>query len=118
MVTLVLGASTKPERYSYQAVDRLLSHGHSIIALGSRAGEIRGNALYTEKKMWSDIDTISLYLGPHRQEEYYDYIFSLNPRRVLFNPGTENPFFEDKLIAAGILAERACTLVLLATNQY
>lgn len=118
MKTLILGASSNPERYSYQAVERLIFHGHSIIALGNRSGEILGNQLHTEKIKWSEIDTISLYLSPQRQEEYYDYVLSLKPRRVLFNPGTENPAFEKKLVAQGIGVERACTLVLLATNQY
>ena len=118
MKTLILGASNKPERYSYQAVERLLFHGHSIVALGNRPGEILGNQLHTEKKEWKGIDTVSLYLGPQRQEEYYNYILSLQPRRVLFNPGTENPVFEKKLADQGIGVERACTLVLLATNQY
>ena len=118
MKTLVLGASPKPNRYSYQAVERLISANHSVIALGFQSGKIFDKDIFTVKKQWKDIDTISLYLNPRRQEEYYDYILSLTPRRVLFNPGTENPNFESILEEQGIKAERACTLVLLATNQY
>ncbi len=118
MKTLVLGASDKPERYSYKAIEKLAAHQHEILALGFRPGEVLGYSIETEKHPWDGVDTVSLYLGPARQEAYYDYILSLKPRRVLFNPGTENPIFEALLTKNGIHAERACTLVLLATNQY
>jgi len=116
--TLVVGASTNPERYAYKAIEKLSMHKHELIALGLRTGTVLGHTIATEKLQWKDIDTVSLYLGPARQEPYFDYILSLKPRRVLFNPGTENPVFESLLKAKGILVERACTLVLLATNQY
>lgn len=118
MKTLVIGASTKPERYAYKAIERLKAKGHSVIALGLRAGEVHGETIHTEKENWPAIDTVTLYVGPARQEHYIDYVCGLKPRRVLFNPGTENPDFENRLKAEGILAERACTLVLLSTNQY
>ena len=118
MKTLVIGASTKPERYAYKAIERLKAKGHSVIALGLRAGEVHGETIHTEKENWPAIDTVTLYVGPARQEHYIDYVCGLKPRRVLFNPGTENPDFENRLTAEGILAERACTLVLLSTNQY
>ena len=118
MKTLVIGASAKPERYSYQAVKRLKAKDYPVVALGLKAGEIHGETIHTTKKIWTDIDTVSLYVGPAYQDNYIDYVIGLNPRRVLFNPGTENPAFESRLKAEVILAERACTLVLLSTNQY
>ena len=118
MKTLVLGASTNPERYAYKAIEKLTAHKHELLALGFRPGEVLGHTIETEKQAWEGIDTVTLYLGPARQEAYFDYVISLRPRRVLFNPGSENPAFESLLQANGIHAERACTLVLLATNQY
>ncbi len=118
MKTLIIGASTKPERYSYQAIERLVEKQHEVTALGLKSGQVQDVFIHTEKKVWQAIDTVSLYVGPAHQHAYIEYVLSLNPRRVLFNPGTENPAFEERLKKAGILAERACTLVLLATNQY
>lgn len=118
MKTLVIGASSKPERYSYQAIERLVAKQHNVIALGVKRGEVNGILIHTDKKDWEGVDTVSLYVGPVHQENYIDYVLRLNPRRVLFNPGTENPAFEARLNQAGIQAERACTLVLLSTNQY
>jgi len=118
MKTLVIGASTKPERYSYQAIERLKANGYPALAMGLKAGEIHGEIIHTTKEDWPDIDTVSLYVGPAHQANYIDYVVGLNPRRVIFNPGTENPDFENRLKAEGIFAERACTLVLLSTNQY
>ncbi|HNZ61768.1 MAG TPA: CoA-binding protein [Paludibacteraceae bacterium] len=116
--TLVIGASTNPERYAYKAAQRLLENGHEIELLGLRPGEIFGKAIDTERKQYTDIDTVTLYVGPKNQPEYYDYIISLHPKRVVFNPGTENPEFEAMLESNGIQAQEACTLVLLGTNQY
>ena len=118
MKTLIIGASKNPERYSYKAAERLLAHEHEIELLGRRADEIFGKKIQTEKKKFESIDTVTLYVGPQNQPEYYDYIVSLKPRRVIFNPGTENPEFVQLLEAKGILCEIACTLVLLGTNQY
>ena len=118
MKTLVIGASTNPERYSYKAIERLKAKQHNVIALGLKAGEVHGETIHTQQQSWSEIDTVTLYVGPAHQDHYIDYVVGLNPRRVLFNPGTENPVFEKRLIAEGILTERACTLVLLSTNQY
>ncbi len=116
--TLVLGASTKENRYSNIAIKRLLSADHEIIAVGNRPGEVQGVAITTERSTVVDIDTITLYLNPERQKEYYDYIISLKPRRVIFNPGTENLELEKLLKERGIESQFACTLVLLATDQY
>ncbi len=116
--TLVIGASENPERYSCKAINALVQHGHEVTALGLRAGNVAGIPFEVEKKLFESIDTVTLYVGPKNQPEYYDYIIGLKPRRVIFNPGTENPEFIEKLEAAGIYPEIACTLVLLATGQY
>ncbi len=118
MKTLIIGASQNPERYSYKAADKLLSYGHEIELLGLRPDTIFGKVIDTEKKQYTDIDTVTLYVGPQRQTEYYDYIISLKPRRVIFNPGTENEEFYEILKKNNIESEVACTLVLLATGQY
>lgn len=116
--TLVLGASLNPDRYSNLAINRLVNHGHTVEAVGLRKGEVAGVTISTEKEDFKDIDTVTLYLNPKRQEEYYDYIISLNPKRVIFNPGTENPDFYKLLKENNIENEVACTLVLLGTDQY
>lgn len=118
MKTLIIGASQNPERYSYKAADKLLSYGHEIELLGLRPDTIFGQVIDTEKKQYTDIDTVTLYVGPQRQTEYYDYIVSLKPLRVIFNPGTENEEFYEILKNNNIKSEVACTLVLLATGQY
>lgn len=116
--TLVLGASLNPSRYSNLAINKLTSHGHQVEAVGLKPGEVAGVSISTEKKSFKNIDTVTLYLNPKRQVEYYDYILSLNPKRVIFNPGTENPEFYKILDENNIFSEVACTLVLLGTNQY
>ncbi len=118
MKTLIIGASKNPERYSYKAADKLLKHGHEIELLGLRPDEIFGQTIDTEKKQFTDIDTVTMYVGPQRQAEYFDYIVSLKPRRVIFNPGTENEDFFDILKKNNIEFETACTLVMLETGQY
>jgi predicted CoA-binding protein len=116
--TLVVGASENPERYSNKAIRALLTHQHEVVALGLKKGNVHGVEFHTEKEAFEDIDTVTLYVGPQNQPGYYDYIIGLKPRRVIFNPGTENPEFISKLKSAGIYPEIACTLVLLATDQY
>jgi len=116
--TLVLGASTKPDRYAYIAVERLVEKGHSVIAIGQNAGEVAGIKIQTKAIPLKNIDTITLYLNPIRQRDYYNYIVESKPKRVIFNPGTENPEFYQLLQLNDIEVEVACTLVLLATNQY
>lgn len=116
--TLIIGASNNPERYSYKAAERLLGHGHEIELIGKRPDIIFDRKIDTEKIEFEDIDTVTLYVSDTFQREYYDYIISLNPRRVIFNPGTENPEFEEMLIQNDIKVEEACTLVLLSTGQY
>lgn len=116
--TLVLGASLKPTRYSNLAINRLVKHGQPTVALGLRKGNVNGVEIKTEKFPFEDIDTVTLYLNAKRQQEYYDYIISLNPERVIFNPGTENPELYDLLDKNGIQYENACTLVMLSSHQY
>lgn len=116
--TLVIGASENVDRYSNKAIKALVSHGHEVVAIGLRKGEVAGVSFDAEKKAFENIDTVTLYVGPQNQPEYYQYIENLKPRRVIFNPGTENPEFISQLKASGIYPEIACTLVLLATGQY
>jgi uncharacterized protein len=116
--TLIIGASENPERYSNKAIRALVHHHHDVVAIGLRTGEVAGVSFNSEKKAFKDVDTVTMYLGPKNQPEYYSYILGLKPRRVIFNPGTENPEFISQLKAAGIYPEVACTLVLLATGQY
>ncbi len=116
--TIVLGASSKPDRYSYRAVNRLHQKEYEVLPLGFRQGTIGDLEILTEWPAIEDIDTISLYLNPMRQSPHYDYILNLKPKRVIFNPGTENPELIALLKKADIEAEIACTLVLLATDAY
>jgi len=116
--TVVLGASAKPSRYAYLAIEKLVEKGHSVLAIGQNTGEVAGVKIYTKAIPLSKIDTVTLYLNPARQRDYYNYIVEAKPKRVIFNPGTENPEFYQLLKLNNIKAEVACTLILLATNQY
>lgn len=116
--TLVLGASVDPARYSNLAVKKLTAYNHPVVALGKKTGNIGNTIIETEKKDFDNIDTVTLYLNPLHQKEYYDYIFSLHPKRIIFNPGAENEELADLAKEKGIIAQEACTLVLLSTNQY
>ncbi|MEA5428155.1 CoA-binding protein [Arcicella lustrica] len=118
MKTLVVGASTNTERYSFKATKMLLAKGHEVELLGKRVGEIEGKEINTSNPDFKNIDTITLYVGPNYQPDLYDYLLGLKPRRIIFNPGTENEAFEEKAKTAGIIVEEACTLVLLSTKQY
>ena len=117
-VTLVVGASTNPNRYSNIAIRRLIDKQIDVVAIGIRKGKVFSVTIDDDKKAYENIDTVTLYLNPKRQEAYYDYIIGLNPRRVIFNPGTENPEFEELLKEKNIETDVACTLVLLSMNQY
>lgn len=116
--TLVLGASLKPDRYSYLAVNKLVEKGHSVLAIGQKTGEVAGVKIQTKAIPLKNIDTVTLYLNPLRQRDYYNYVIDAKPKRVIFNPGTENPEFMQLLEINNIKAEAACTLVLLSINQY
>jgi predicted CoA-binding protein len=116
--TLVLGASDNPERYSYLAVNRLRDKGHPVIAIGKRNVKVADVEIETEKKDFSGIDTVTLYLSPDHQREYYNYIISLHPKRLIFNPGAENEELAALAKDNGIQPVEACTLVLLSTGQF
>lgn len=116
--TLVIGASTKPERYSNRAIKMLEEYGHDVVALAKRKGNVNGVDIITGFPENEEIHTVTMYLREERQPEYYDDIIRLNPKRVIFNPGTENTEFENMLQAAGIETVEGCTLVMLRINQY
>ena len=116
--TLVFGASLKPNRVSNMVVDRLLNNGHEVVAFGLVPGNISGIEVSPELKAYENIDTISLYISAKWQSDYYDYLVGLKPRRVIFNPGTENGQFYKLLNDNNIEVDVACSLVLLSTNQY
>ena len=116
--TLVLGASLKPSRYSHITVRRLVAKKKETTAFGLFAGSISGVQVKTDFSGFKDIHTVTLYLNPTHQKEYYERIIALRPKRVIFNPGTENPEFYSLLKQEGIIVEVACTLVLLSTEQY
>ena len=116
--TLVLGATPNPKRYAYKAVHQLLSKGIEVVPMGIKEGVIASIPIVPVNEQQENIHTVSLYVGAARQADYYDFIINLAPKRVIFNPGTENPHFAQKLNNAGISWENACTLVLLSTNQY
>jgi predicted CoA-binding protein len=116
--TLVLGASENPDRYSNKAILRLLNKGHEVVAIGKKPGSVNGVDINTEQIKSEDIDTVTLYLNPDHQKPYYDYIMSLKPRRIIFNPGAENEELETIAAKEGIDILEACTLVMLGTGQY
>ncbi len=116
--TLVLGASENPQRYSNLAVKKLRAYNHPVVAIGKKAGHIDQTEIITEANPLEDIDTVTLYLNPTHQKPYYDYILSLKPKRIIFNPGTENEELETIAVQNNIEPLEACTLVLLSTGQY
>ena len=116
--TLVLGASQNPNRYSNMAINRLNAHKHPIVAIGKRAGKVGPVEIITGAPEQNGIDTVTLYLNPDNQRPYYDYILSLDPERIIFNPGTENEELQRLAEEKGIKTMEACTLVLLSIGQY
>ncbi len=116
--TLVLGASGNPVRYSNIAINKLIENNQSVVAIGQKEIIVAGVKVQTKQVPFTGIDTVTLYLNPQRQRDYYNYIISLSPKRVIFNPGTENPEFYQLLKSNNIQVEIACTLVLLTTGQY
>lgn len=116
--TLILGASDNPRRYANLAAYRLVSHGHQIVNVGIKSGIVAGAEIEPAGEVHTDVDTITLYLGPQNQPQYYDYILATKPKRIIFNPGTENPVLEELAEQNGIEPVEACTLVMLATGQY
>jgi predicted CoA-binding protein len=118
MKTLIIGASINPKRYAYKAANSLLNHEHEIVLVGQREGEIKGNKIHTDYPDFEGIDTVTMYVSPKNQPSLYDYILKQKPRRIIFNPGTENPEFEALAENEGIETEEACTLVLLSIGQF
>ena len=116
--TLVIGASENPTRYSHFAIHSLRKKGHDVVALAKRKGIVADVSIQTEFPADQFIHTVTLYVGPQRQQEYFDSLLKLKPERVIFNPGTENSELEEVLEDNGIEAVEACTLVLLGTDQY
>jgi uncharacterized protein len=116
--TLVIGASPKSYQYSHMAIVKLLSAGHPVEAIGRSVFDLNGVHVTDQKESFKDIDTVTMYLNPERQKEYEEYIIALHPKRIIFNPGAENPSFAEKASKAGIQAIEACTLVMLGTGQY
>jgi predicted CoA-binding protein len=118
--TVIVGATTNPGRYAYLAAESLTSYKYEIVPIGIKKGEVFNNTILNirDKPFIPDVDTITLYIGPRHQPEWYEYLISLKPKRIIFNPGTENPEFEKKAEQAGIEALEACTLVMLRTGQY
>ena len=117
-VTLVLGATTNVDRYAFLAANRLHNAGHAIALVGIKAGLVAQHQIQTGKPPLANIDTVTLYVGPKNQPEWYDYVLALRPRRVIFNPGTENMAFQTLLTDHKIDAVEACTLVMLAAKTY
>lgn len=116
--TVVLGASSNPSRYSYLAVQKLRAHHHPVVAVGRRVGKVSDVEITKEHLKENDVDTVTLYLNPQNQVEYYDYILNLHPKRIIFNPGTENNELIEKAKAHNIQPVIACTLAMLSTGQY
>lgn len=116
--TVVIGASNNPERYAYKATKLLSEHDHTVYPVGLREGKINGIDIITQKQVFENVDTVTLYVGPANQPAWYDYILSLNPKRIIFNPGTENPELVKLASEKNIECTEACTLVLLTINNY
>ena len=116
--TLVLGATPNEGRYANLAANRLVRNGQTIVNVGIKTGEVAGVPIEKPENIHDDIDTITLYVGPQHQEELYDYILDTNPKRIIFNPGTENAELKRMANEKGIETEYACTLVLLSIGQY
>ncbi|WP_026897973.1 CoA-binding protein [Daejeonella oryzae] len=116
--TLIIGATINPSRYANLAAHRLVKYGHEIINVGIKSGEVAGVGIEKPEMIHSNVDTITLYIGPQHQDEYFDYIIQTNPKRIIFNPGTENLELEELARKNNIETIEACTLVMLSTGQY
>lgn len=116
--TLVLGATPNPSRYAYLAIHSLTRHGHPVVPVGTRTGTVAELPILQDQPEIRDIDTVTLYIGPRHQPPYYDYLLGLNPKRIIFNPGTENPELRALAEAKGIETVEGCTLVMLSIGNY
>ncbi|QNL50684.1 CoA-binding protein [Olivibacter sp. SDN3] len=116
--TLILGATTNPARYAYIAAQRLTGAGHEIVNIGIKKGDVAGVPIEAPAAPLADIHTVTLYIGPKLQPQYYDYLLKTKPKRIIFNPGTENAELANLAQSNNIEAVYACTLVLLSIGQY
>jgi len=116
--TLVLGASENPSRYSNMAIKKLREYGHDVVAIGRRQGRVLDVEIIKHTPYFSNIDTITVYMNERNQSEYEAYMLSLNPKRIIFNPGAENEQFFEKAVTNAIQPIEACTLVMLSTGQF
>ncbi len=117
-ITLVLGASPNPRRFAFLAIHKLVAAGHTVYAVGNRRGEVAGQPIHRELPKNRPIDTVTLYLNPQRQAAYHEALLNLQPRRIIFNPGTENPALAKAAAEKGIETINACTLVMIASQTY
>ena len=118
MRTLIIGASTNKDRYSYKVIRKLRKLNFDVYALGLYEGEIMDVKIRTQPLNFKNIHTVSIYLRSQNQFQYLNYLLKLKPKRVIFNPGSENEVLTNKLKEKKISCENSCTLVLLSTNQY
>jgi uncharacterized protein len=116
--TVIIGATDNPDRYAYRAAHMLVRHGHQIVPVGQKAGVVAGAEIHTDKPLPGDVDTVTMYVGTRNQAPLYDYILSLNPKRIIFNPGTENPELEKLAEKKGIETLQDCTLVMLTLGMF
>lgn len=118
--TVIIGATTNPSRYAYLAASMLKEYQHTIVPVGIKKGVVQGEKILSiyDRPAIDGVDTVTLYIGPQHQPEHYNYILNLKPKRVIFNPGTENNEFEKLIEESGAEALQACTLVLLRSGQY
>jgi hypothetical protein len=116
--TLVIGASTNPDRYSYKAINYLQRYNHEVVAIAQKNGEVNGLEFLTGFPEIGDIDTVALYINKEIQKGYYDYILSLRPKRIIFNPGTENSELEEMASCNDIEPVQGCVLVMLTAGLY
>jgi predicted CoA-binding protein len=116
--TLVIGASTNPSRFSHLAIKSLVKHNIEVVAIGKKRGEVDGITIVVDKPNYTDVHTVTLYINPSHQEEYLDYVVSLKPKRIIFNPGTENGDLMKIARKNGIEVVFDCTLVMLNNGNY
>ncbi len=118
--TVIIGATPNASRYAHTAAHMLTDHQHPVVPIGIKSGTVAGQEIQNlhDQPEVTDVDTVTLYIGPRHQPEWYDYILGLNPQRIIFNPGTENSEFSQQAQARGIETVEACTLVMLRVGNY
>jgi predicted CoA-binding protein len=117
-IVVVLGASPNSERFSYKAVKRLISNNYQVVAIGKSNGFIGNIPIVTGQPALNDVHTVLMYLAPYHQGEIFDYVISLRPKRVIFNPGTESPEFEEWLTSYDIEIVHDCSLIMMAAGRF